>query len=52
MDGRVLFEALEGGSPAPAPNRQKHEAERPGFRQELQISAVGMTKYVDWGNRL
>ena len=52
MDGRVLSEALEGGSPAMAQDRHTHKAERPGFRQELQISAVGKTKYVDWGNRL
>ncbi len=52
MDGRVLFEALEGGSPAMAQDRHTHKAERPGFRQELRISAVGKTKYVDWGNRL
>ena len=52
MDGRALSEALEGGSTSPPPERQTHNAERPGFRQELQISAVGKTRYVDWGNRL
>ena len=52
MDGRVLSEALENGPPEPTPNRQIHRAERPGFCQELQVSAVGKTKYVDWGNRM
>ncbi len=51
MDGRVLSEALKSGSPEPTPNRQIHKAERPGFSQELQVSAVGKTEYVDWGNR-
>ncbi len=52
MDGRVLAEALESGAPEPTPDRQIHRAERPGFAQELQISAVGKTQYVDWGNRM
>ena len=52
MDGRVLSEALKNGSPEPTPDRQIHRADRPGFCQELQISTVGKTKYVDWGNRM
>ena len=52
MEGRVLSEALENGSPAPTPGQQIHRAERPGFCQELQLSVVGTTRYVDWGNRL
>ena len=52
MNGRILSEALENGSPEPTPDRQIHRAERPGFGQELQVSAVGKTQYVDWGNRL
>lgn len=52
MQGRVLPEALDNGPSGPIPDRQVHKAERPGFRQELQVSAVGKTKYVDWGNRL
>lgn len=52
MDGRVLSEALKNGSTELAPERQIHKAERPGFGQELQVSAVGKTQYVDWGNRL
>ena len=52
MDGRVLSEALENGHPGPTPDRQIHRAERPGFGQELQVSAVGKTQYVDWGNRI
>ena len=52
MDGRVLFEALKNVQPAPAMDRQVHRAERPGFCQELQVSSVGKTEYVDWGNRV
>ena len=52
MDGRVLAEALESGAPEPTPDRQIHRAKRPGFGQELQVSAVGKTQYVDWGNRM
>ena len=52
MDGRVLSEALQNGSPEPTPDRQIHKAQRPGFVQELQVSTVGKTKYVDWGNRM
>ena len=52
MDGRVLSEALEGGPTGPTPDRQVHRAERPGFCQELQVSTMGSTRYVDWGNRL
>ena len=52
MDGRVLSEALENGSPEPTPERQIYRAERTRLSQELRISAVGKTKYVDWGNRL
>ncbi len=52
MDGRVLAEALESGTPGATPNRQVHRAERPGFCQELQVSAMGSTRYVDWGNRV
>lgn len=52
MDGRVLSEALENSNPAPAPDRQVHRAERPGFSQELQVTTMGGTKYVDWGNRI
>ena len=36
----------------PKPDRQVYRAERPGFCQELQISAMASTHYVDWGNRL
>lgn len=52
MDGRVLAEALTGGSTQSASDRHPHKAERPGFRQELQISKMGTTPYVDWGSRL
>ena len=52
MNGRILLEALENGPSGPAPDRQVYRAERPGFCQELQVSAVGKTQYVDWGNRI
>ena len=52
MDGRVLSEALENGPSLPPPGRQTHRAERSGYCHELQVSAMGSTKYVDWGNRL
>ena len=51
MDGRILSEALENGPPGPTPDQQFYRAERPGFCQELQISAMASTRYVDWGNR-
>ena len=51
MDGRILSEALENGPTGPTPDRQVYTAERPGFCQELQISAMASTRYVDWGNR-
>ena len=51
MDGRILSEALENGPPGPKPDRRVYRAERPGFCQELQISAMESTHYVDWGNR-
>ena len=52
MDGRVLSEALVDGSMELKPDRQTCRAERPGFCQELQVTAMGSTKYVDWGNRM
>ena len=53
MDGRVLAEALagaDGGAPPAAATT--HGAESGEYRQEIQISAVGDTRYVDWGNRV
>ena len=52
MDGRVLSEALaDGGGDATPSDCQTHSAENGAYRQEIQISAVGSTRYVDWGNR-
>ena len=51
MEGRALLEALNGGSDIPPAERQTHSAESGAYRQEIQISTVGRTKYVDWGNR-
>ena len=52
MDGRVLTEALEGGGEAPATDCKTYSAESGAYRQEVQISTVGSTGYVDWGNRV
>ena len=52
MDGRVLVEALEDGPTGNSAEATTHHAERPGYRQELRISTVGATRYVDWGNRV
>ncbi len=51
MEGRILLEALENGPSGSTPDRHVYRAERPGFCQKLQISAMGSTRYVDWGNR-
>jgi hypothetical protein len=58
MDGRVLEEALAGGSASePQGATETHEAERPledgrVFRQAVTVSRVGSTTYVDEGNAL
>ena len=53
MDGRVLQEALAGAAPAPLDTVvTSHHAETGDYRQEIQISAVGNTRYIDWGNRV
>ena len=60
MDGRVLEESLAGRSPGePAYASETYEAERvaPGseggrFRQQVVVSRVGETTYVDHGNAL
>ena len=58
MHGRVLEEALAGG---PSPNEvewstEVHQAEHTlgghAYRQQIKISRVGSTTYVDEGNRL
>ncbi|MBI4311787.1 MAG: hypothetical protein HY681_08395 [Chloroflexi bacterium] len=55
LDGRPILEALDRG-PAPAEvawETEVHTAERSlkggVYRQEVQLSHVGGTAYVDWG---
>ena len=56
MEGRVLEEALTDGPEAGAVDwsTELHETERPlghkVFRQQIQISRVGDTTYIDHGN--
>lgn len=60
MDGRILREALAdgnddaGGAGAgrPAPRTRHHRAAAGNYRQELQVSQVGQSRYIDWGNRV
>lgn len=53
MDGRVLNEALvDAAGDGPPAIATTHRAELGQYRQEIQISAVGDTRYVDWGNRV
>jgi arylsulfatase A-like enzyme len=49
--GRVLAEALLGGAePASLPvERETVVAERGPYRQRVQFSTVGRTRYLDWG---
>ncbi len=51
MDGRVLTEALNEHGEAPAAGCRTHSATSRGYSQKVQISEVGTTGYVDWGNR-
>jgi arylsulfatase A-like enzyme len=54
MDGRVLEEALVSGSGAVESSTETHAAERKlssgVFRQQVTLSTVGQTVYVDEGN--
>jgi hypothetical protein len=54
MDGRVLEEALVSGSGAVESLTETHAAERKlssgVFRQQVTLSTVGQTVYVDEGN--
>ena len=59
MDGRILREALAPADNAddsavgqPAPRTRQHRAVAGAYRQELQISEVGGSRYIDWGNRV
>ena len=53
MDGRILNEALaDAAGVVPQAVVTTHCAELGQYRQEIQISAVGNTRYVDYGNRI
>ena len=53
MDGRILTEALAGADAIQPPVAvTTHRAASGAYRQEIQISAVGNTRYVDHGNRV
>ena len=58
MDGRVLSEALTGGPDvtdvgwSTETHRAEHELGRDTYRQQITISMVGTTSYVDGGNRV
>ncbi len=53
MDGRVLHEALRNpGASIQSQWTSTHEAEADGYRQRVQISHIGTSRYVDWGNRV
>ena len=53
MDGRVLTEALIGGSgESPHVWRTVHEADAGDYRQRVRISYAGRSRYIDWGNRV
>ena len=51
MDGRVLYEALAGGEAVPAESRtETHTAELGDYRQEVTVTTVAGTTYLDEGN--
>ncbi len=52
MDGRVLHESLVGddGSADIEPRIETHVAELGGYRQEVTVTTVGGTAYLDGGN--
>ena len=53
MDGRVLSEALQdAGEPLLSQWTTTHETETNNYRQRIQLSHVGASRYVDWGNRV
>ena len=53
MDGRVIWEALDGIQDLSTPVWTSiHEAQAGDYRQRVQISHAGPSRYVDWGNRV
>ena len=53
MDGRVLDEALADNPKSSAQAWvTTHEAQSGNYRQRVQISHVGASQYIDWGNRV
>ena len=54
MDGRVLEEALRGGpdSSQVAVSTHTHNAGLDEYRQQITVTQVGDTSYVDEGNRV
>ena len=54
MDGRVLHEALAAGDDRPAvePRTESYAAELGEYRQQVTVSTVAGSTYLDEGNRL
>ena len=50
MDGRVLEEGLDGGPASTPHSTQTHRAERRQYRQQITISTVASTIYIDEGS--
>ena len=52
MDGRVLQEALADGDDSPdiEPHTETHTAELGDYRQEVTVTTVGGSAYLDEGN--
>ena len=51
--GRVIDEALTANAqPATEAWVATHEAQAGDYRQRVQISHVGGSQYIDWGNRV
>jgi arylsulfatase A-like enzyme len=49
MNGRVLHEALRNGPDAVPWRSETHEASRDGYRQQITVSRVDGTIYLDQG---
>ncbi len=50
MEGRVLTEALRNGKPAPAAESRELSAQSERWRQNIRLTRVGRTTYIDEGN--